>query len=52
MQWIADGFNKILMQKDILKIFTWEEIEKKVCGSKEVTVEQLKAITGFVRRYI
>ena len=48
MEWIASGFHHVLMQKDILKIFTWEEIEKKVCGSKEVTVDQLKAITGFV----
>ena len=49
MEWIKQGFNYVLMQKDILKLFTWEEIERKVCGSKEISVNQLRAIAKFVR---
>ena len=51
MEWIKQGFDHVLMQMDILNIFTWEEIERKVCGSKEVSVNQLRAIAKFVRTF-
>ena len=35
------------MPKDVLKIFTWKEIEYKIVGKKEIDVDHLKQMTTY-----
>ena len=43
---IRKGFQYIVPQ-ELLKIFTWREIEYKIVGKKEIDVEHLKSITRY-----
>lgn len=42
--WIKEGINRII-PLDIFAFLSWTDLELRVCGPKEITVEALKAIT-------
>jgi hypothetical protein len=44
MGWIKDGINEVI-PLTIIENFTWSELEQRVCGLQEITVEALKDIT-------
>lgn len=40
------GLLKVVPQA-VLDLLTWQEVEKKVCGDPEITVEALKRLSEF-----
>ena len=46
MNWVKEGVDFIIDLK-ILDFLTWEEIELRACGSKDIEVDALKAITSY-----
>lgn len=46
MNWIKEGINGIV-DLEIMKLLTWEELEIRACGHSEITTKQLKEITKY-----
>jgi hypothetical protein len=44
MEWIKSGIEEVI-PLSIVENFTWSELEQRVCGFSEITVEALKDIT-------
>ena len=44
MEWIKEGINKVI-PLSILSFLDWYDIELRVCGAREISVNALKAIT-------
>lgn len=43
---IMEGIDFVI-PLDLLKLFTWEELETRACGDKIIEVEKLKNITTY-----
>ena len=51
MKAIKEGIDFVI-PLDLLKLFTWEEVESRACGDKVVDIDKLKSITEYcVRRF-
>ena len=46
MNWIKDGINYVI-DLSILQYLTWDALEVRACGKKEILTAQLKAITNY-----
>jgi hypothetical protein len=44
MNWIKEGINEAI-DLNSLTFLTWEELEMRACGKKEITTPHLKSIT-------
>jgi hypothetical protein len=46
MEWVRQGVNHVI-DGSILSFLTWEEVELRACGTKDITTEALKAISVY-----
>ena len=46
MNWVREGV-KFVIDIQILSLLTWEDVEIRACGSKEIETEALKKITVY-----
>ena len=46
MEWIKIGINHVI-NLDILSLLTWDQLEQRACGVKEVDIIKFKSITDY-----
>ena len=46
MNWVKEGVNYVI-NLDVMNLLSWEDVELRACGLKEISVEKLQDITEY-----
>jgi hypothetical protein len=46
MDWVRQGVSHVI-EGSVLAFLTWEEVELRACGTKDISTEALKAISVY-----